>query len=202
MQNKSKLVLILGAIAVVAAIAAGIVIWGGKGSTPSSADPSTAMGSYSVAQSVLATTAPDARLLVCQMLESVSTTGTPYWAYLFGSPATDMGYLVYASAGSVMTWSQYGSLGLSADEWAKVPSLDDWKVDSDAAYSKALGASGATGTPLGYFMGLVTYKAAEDTSTIKPFEWNVWLDPGTSGATQNLILVDAKTGKTTVTDSQ
>lgn len=202
MNSKKKVVLVLAVVALVAAVAAGVVILGGHSASTTASDSSTAMGSYDVAQSALTTAAPDAKLLVVQMLQSVNATGTPYWAYLFGSPSTDMGYLVYATAGSVMTWSEYGSLGLSAAEWAKVPDVKGVKIDSDEAYSKALAVSGATGTPNGYFMGLMTYKSAEDTSTVDPFQWNVWFEPGSSGATSNLILVDAKSGKATATASQ
>lgn len=198
-QKRTQQVLILVAVVLVLAVVAGILV-AGKGGT-GSRDANSALGNLEVAQSALATAAPDARLLVVQMMESVPTTGTPYWAYLFGSPSTDIGYVVYASAGEIMTWSEYGALGLTEDEWASVPDAKAWKVDSNQAYEKALKASGATGTPLGYFMGFVTYKSTEDTSTIQPFQWNIWLDPGTSGATENLIIVDAKTGKTTVTDT-
>ena len=192
----------IGAIVIGITALAAVAVFGGLGSgsgTPS--DASTALGSLEVAESALSTTVPDARLLIVQMMASSTPTGTPQWAYLFGSPSTDMAYLVYTTDGEIMTSMEYGSVGLSADEWADVPETKAWRIDSDAAYEKALAVSGATGDPAGYFMGLMMYKTAEDTSTVEPLQWNVWFDPGASGATTNLILVDATSGETEVTES-
>lgn len=197
-----KRTLQIGAFVIAIAALAAVAVFGGLGSggvTPS--DASTALGSLEVAESALSTTAPDARLLIVQMMASSTPTGTPEWAYLFGSPSTDMAYLVYTADGEIMTSMEYGSVGLSADEWDDVPETRAWKIDSDAAYEKALAASGAKGDPAGYFMGLMMYKSSEDTSTVEPFQWNVWFDPGASGATTNLIVVDATTGETEVTES-
>jgi hypothetical protein len=201
-KSSTKGILIVAGVVIVI-VAVALAVASGSSSSPgaSASDPSTALGNLAVAQSALATTAPDAKLLVVQMAESATTTSSPTWEFLFGSPETDMGYLVYAADGAVMTSMEYGTLGLSADEWSEVPDLGLWKVDSSEAYDKALAASGASGTPTGYFMGFLTYLSAEDTSTVDAFQWNVWFDPGSSGATENLILVDTSTGKTTVTDS-
>lgn len=154
----------------------------------------TALGSLAVAQSALSTMAPDAKLLVVQTAQGVPPTATPVWGYLFGSPANDKTFVVYTNNGQSMGAQEYGSAGLSADEWKKVPSTDSWKVDSDEAYKRALAVSGAKGTPNAYMMGLVTYKAAEDTSTVKALVWQVGFNPGTSGATTGTIEVDANTG--------
>lgn len=154
----------------------------------------TALGSLPIAESSLSTMAPDAKLLVVQTAQSVAPTGTPVWAYLFGSPSSDKTYLVYSTGRQIMGAQEYGSAGLSADEWKEVPGTGDWKVDSDEAYTKALAVSGATGSPNAYFMGLLTYKAEDDTSTIKPMVWQVMFDPGESGATTATIEVDAASG--------
>lgn len=207
MDKNKKQILILGGVALAAAILVGVLYFTGSGKLGSSGGTvsggtSTALGTLSAAESALTTTAPDAKLLMVQTLTSVPTTGTPQWAYLFGSPSSDKGYVVYASDGKVMTTMEYGAMGFSADEWKNVPDIGSWKIDSDKAYSKALAVSGAKGTPAAYFMGLITYKSTEDTSSVQPFEWNVWFDSGSSGATSNRITVDAKSGKATVTNSQ
>lgn len=162
------------------------------------ANATTVLGNLPVARSALSTAAPDARLLVAQTASSATPTDTPVWAYLFGSPSTDDIYLVYASGGTVMSWQKYGTAGLSAEQWAEVPEKVTWTVDSDDAYKKALEVSGAEGDPNAYMMGILAYKTAEDTSAVEPGVWNVWYDPGTSGATTSLILVDAKTGDASV----
>ncbi len=121
------------------------------------------------------------------------------WAFLFGSPSSDKTYVVYIAGGTTMSGAQeYGTAGLSAAEWAKVPGTEAWKIDSDAAYKKALEVSGAKGTPTGYMMGLLTYKPEADTSTVEAFVWNVQFDPGDSGATTSSIKVDARTGAAAV----
>jgi hypothetical protein len=143
--------------------------------------------------------APDAKLLVVQTAQAVTPTATPVWGYLFGSPKTDLTYVVYLSNGQSMGAKEYGKAGLNAAEWAKVPGTDAWKVDSDVALSKALAISGANGNPAAYIMGFVTYKPATDTSTVQPFVWSVQFDPGASGATTKAIDVNATTGVAAVT---
>lgn len=183
--------------AFVGVVTAGLLGCNGGSGTPSSGP--TALGSLSAAQSALSTMAPDARLLVVQTASSVTPTGTPVWVYLFGDPKTDKTYLVYATDGQPMGGAQeYGTAGLSETDWKDVPDEYEWTVDSDDAYSKALAASGATGDPAAYMMGLMTYKSSADTSTVEPLVWNVWFDPGSSGATENTILVDAESGDASV----
>jgi hypothetical protein len=159
----------------------------------------TALGNLGAAVSSLSTTAPDAKLLVVQTAQAVTPTGTPVWAYLFGSPSTDKTYVVYSTNGMSMGAQLYGTAGLSAADWAKVPGTGTWKVDSDAALAKALTASKASGQPARYIMGFTTYKPVDSTSTALPFVWNVQIDTsGTVGAVAAGFDVDARTGKTTV----
>lgn len=155
---------------------------------------STAKGGLSVAQSALSTMAPDGKLLVVQTAQAVTTTGTPIWAYLFGSPKSDKTFVVYVRDGKAMGASEYGKAGLtSKNEWAAVPSTSEWKVDSDEAYKKAA-AAGVVKNPQEYGMGLVTYlPKSETTSTTKPFVWYVTLRSGTATGT---VKIDAKTGET------
>jgi hypothetical protein len=192
----------LAGIVLVAALALGATLLAGcsgtSGTSTTTKTGSTALAGLSAAKSALSTTSPDAKLLVVETAQAVEPTGTPIWAYVFGSPSTDKIFVVYLSNGQSMGAQENGTAGLSAAEWAKVPGTDAWKIDSDAAYKKALAASGATGTPAAYMMGFITYKAASDTSTIEPFVWNVQFDPGTSGATPNTLNVNATTGAASI----
>ncbi len=188
-----------GVIVAVAFAVAALVITGcSNANTGTPKTGPTALGSLAVAKSALTTTAPDAKLLIVQTAEAATPGADPVWAFLFGSPKTDTLYLVYVAKDVSMGAQQYGSAGLSAAEWKLVPTTDAWKIDSDVAYTKALAASGASGTPAAYMMGFLTYKPKTDTSTVQPFVWNVQFDPGNSGATTKTIDVDARTGATSV----
>jgi hypothetical protein len=158
----------------------------------------SALTGLPAARAALATTSPDAKLLVVQTAQAVSPTGTPVWAYLFGSPATDKTYVVYLANGKSMGMQEYGKSGLSAAEWKKVPATDAWKVDSAEALAKAWALNGASGNPPAYLMGFMTYKPAADTSTVEPFVWSVQFDPGTSGAPAKAFNVNATTGAASV----
>lgn len=190
----------LALVAVLGIAVMALVAGCGKARTPGTTQSvgTTAIETIPVAQSALATMAPDARLLVLQTAEAVAPTGTPVWGYLFGSPSTDKTYVVYASAGRALGAEQNGTAGLSKDEWAKVPATYDWSVDSDSAYRAAVAVSGAKSTPNAVYMGLLNFKANDDTSTVEPLVWQVYFDPGQSGATKDLITVDAKTGAAAV----
>lgn len=158
----------------------------------------TAKGNLAIAESALETMAPDAKLLLVQTAQAASATGTPVWAYLFGSPSDGNTYVVYVTNGSSMGAQSYGTAGLSPQDWKAIPGLDKWKIDSDEAYEKALAASGAKGDPDQYTMGFITYKPATDTSTIEPFVWRVQFAPGKSGASGDPINVNATTGEAKV----
>jgi len=122
------------------------------------------------------------------------------WAYLFGSPKSEKLYVVRVADGKAMPAAEYGSAKqLGTFEWAKVPNLDQWKIDSNEAYDRAYKASGAKTPPPQYVMGFLTYvPKTEQTSTATPFTWAVQFDPGASGATPNVIDVNATTGDTKV----
>jgi outer membrane murein-binding lipoprotein Lpp len=192
----------LAGIVLVAALALGAALLAGCSSasspTTTTKTGSTALGGLTVAKSALSTQSPDAKLLVVETAQAVEPTGTPIWAYIFGSPSTDKIFVVYLTNGQAMGAQESGTAGLSAAEWAKVPATTEWKIDSDVAYKSALAASGAKGTPAAYMMGFVTYKAAADTSTIEPMVWNVQFDPGTSGASDKTVLVNATTGAASI----
>ena len=197
-MRKVRVAMILGG-AVAVALLLLVSGCGGKssGTTTGETGP-TALGSLSAARSSLSTMAPDAKLLIVQMAQGATPTDTPVWAYLFGSPSSDKIFAVYTTGGKVMQAQEAGTGGLSADQWKDVPGTEYWKVDSDEAYKKAVAVSGASGDPAGYYMGMLLYKSPEDTSTVKPFVWQVFLEPGKSGATTSTIEVDAKTGSAAV----
>lgn len=165
---------------------------GGKTATAPSTSVSAKSG-LSVATSALSTTAPEAKLLVVQTPSAVSSTSTPVWSYLFGSPKTSKTYMVYVQEGKVVQSSEYGTAELSAAEWTAVPPAELWKTDSDVAYKKAVEAAKAS-TDAAYTMGFLTFVPPTGDSTAKPFVWYVSFDPATSGATTGTVLVDAKTG--------
>lgn len=160
------------------------------------ADRTTARGSLETARSQLSTTAPDAKLLVVQTAQSVTETATPVWAYLFGSPENDKTYVVYVANGEPMGASEYGTAGLSEEEWAQVPDIGDWKIDSDDAYQKALEAAGANVKPTQYVMGLQTFVPASTPATagVDPFVWYVSMDLGEGGS--RTVQVNATSGET------
>lgn len=201
MQNRSHTTLAWALGLVMVAVFSLALISGCSSSEDTGASATTTvLGSLPVARSALSTAAPDAKLLLVQTATSATPTATPVWAYLFGSPSTDAIYLVYTADGAVMSMQEYGTAGLSAEQWAEVPDDVAWAIDSDEAYSKALEISGAKGDPAAYMMGIMAYKAADDTSTVEPNVWNVWYDPGTSGATESLILVDAESGDASISE--
>jgi hypothetical protein len=190
-------------IAFVAVLALAVTLVAGCGAKTTATKPvptsgPTALGSLAIAKSSMTTTAPDAKLLVVQTAEAATPTSTPVWGYLFGSPANDKIWVVYVANGVSMGAQEYGTAGLSKTEWAAVPTLDGWTVDSDIAYTKALAVSGAKGAPKAYMMGLLTFKPTSDTSTVEPFVWSVQFDAGASGATTSSINVDAKTGAASI----
>jgi hypothetical protein len=178
------------------ALALLLIVAGCGSSTGTAPKGSTAKVSQTIAQSALSTMAPDAKLLLVQTAEAVTATSTPVWGYLFGSPTDNKTYIVYVTAGEVLSASEYGTAGFSADEWSSVPGTGAWKIDSDVAYEKALAVSGAKGTPSAYEMGILTYvpPSWEDSATTKAFVWNVMFEPGASGATTGVIEVDAASG--------
>jgi hypothetical protein len=174
-----------------AALLALLVVAGCSAKPSASTGSATAKSELNVAKSALSTMAPDAKLLIVQTAQPV-TTSTPVWAYLFGSPSTDKTYVVYVREGKAMGASEYGTAGLPKDEWGSVPGTDGWQVDSDAALQKAKDASPVK-QPKQYSMGFLTYvpKSQTASATTKPFIWYVSLEEANASAT---VEVDAKTG--------
>jgi hypothetical protein len=171
-----------------------------SGTTAPKPQGKTAKQALPAAESALSTSAPDAKLLLVQTAQAVTPTSTPVWAYLFGSPKSEKLYVVRVTNGAAMPPQEYGSAKqLGTFDWTKVPNLDQWKIDSNEAYDRAYKASGAKTPPPQYVMGMLTYvPKTEQTSTAQPFVWAVQFDPGSSGATPNIVDVNATTGATKV----
>ena len=169
----------------------------GKKSTTSSGSTElagdSALKALPTAESALTTAAPDGKLLLMQTAGATTATSTPVWAYLFGSPKTNKLFVVRVDKGKAEGPSPYGTAQKGQIEWAKVPSTDQIKIDSNEAYAKAVAQSGVKGKPA-YLMGLVTYvPSSQETQTAEPMVWNVQFDPS-SGFT-GIVRVDAVTGK-------
>ncbi len=167
-----------------------------KSTTTNVAKPAgeTAKNAYPTAlTAVEATAAPDAKLLLVQTARTVTPTSTPVWAYLFGSPKSEKLFIVEVQNGKADKPTLYGTAAKGQIEWAKVPGIDQWKIDSDEAYVKAVQAAAIKGTPP-YLMGFLTYTpSSQATSTAEPFVWNVQFTSGFTG----VIRVNATTGAVT-----
>jgi hypothetical protein len=163
--------------------------------TPPTVTGSTAKGSLPAAQSALSTMAPDAKLLLVTTA-GIVTTAPPVWQYLFGSPKSGKTYSVNMMGGNALP-QEYGSAGLTPDEWAAVPGLDKWKIDSDVAVQKARSVyTAAGGDDSAYILGMVTYVPKSATKTTsKALVWSVSFDPSKRGkAPTPTVEVNAETG--------
>jgi len=184
------------AVALVVSLSAVITGCGKKAAdtTPTAPKGKTAMDSLKAAQSTLSTTAPDAKLLVVQTGAVVTSTSAPVWQYLFGSPKTDTVYAVTVMSGAA-TATPYGTAGLSKTEWAAVPSVDKWKIDSDEALKKAMATYPNAKASTAYLMGFVTYTPKGAASATKPMIWDITFDPASLGKeTTSTVNVDVATG--------
>jgi hypothetical protein len=192
----SRLAAVLLSVAMTVLLLMALVGCGGQAPTAAG----TAKSSLALAQSRIATTAPDAKLLLVQTGNVVSATSTPVWTYLFGSPKTNTIYAVMIQNGTASGPMPYGNADLPAAEWAAIPTTTDaWKIDSDAAVAKAFAAAGSQGKSIPYAMGLVTYVPKNTTATIEPFVWSVVLNPqANGGAVPKTINVNATTGEAKV----
>jgi hypothetical protein len=170
-----------------------------KAPVDTEASSATAKGSVDTARSALSTMAPDAKLLVAETAAPVVPDSAPQWSYVFGSPKTGDLYGVVVADKTVARAGKLGKGPLAADEWKSVPGLDEWKVDSDEAYGKALAANGTDTNLSSYTMVMETYvpRSVAGTVTTKPFVWNVYLQEGSRETPPKVYRVDAKTGAVT-----
>jgi hypothetical protein len=163
--------------------------------TPSTAP--TAKAAYQIAVSSLSTMAPQGKLLVAQTDGPISaTTTTMTWEFLVGDPKSDKVYSVVVANGKAQAQEYAPSTGLSKEEWAKIPDVSAWKIDSDQAIQAAtkLYPNGKTAR---FLPGFVTYiPASAKTATVKPMTWIFNFDPSTKGsAPTSTVEVDLQTGQ-------
>jgi hypothetical protein len=157
----------------------------------------TAKQDLPAAVAALATIAPDAKLLIVTASSVITSSTPPQWQYLFGVPKTGATYFVAVKNGKG-TASKYGSANLSKNEWAQIPPISAWKIDSDAAYSKARSVYLDSTKDTAYILGFVTYvpKAAKGVKS-SSMTWSVTFDPASrAGAPTSTVEVNAATGAT------
>lgn len=188
-RGLAKIALVVAFVLILAAAAAGC--------RKSTAAKDTALGTLSVAQSSLSTMAPDAKLLVVQTANVASTTSTPVWAYLYGSPKTDVTYIVFVQKGEATAY-EYGQASLTATQWAAVPDTKEIKIDSDKAHDLAAAKLSSADKNAPWVMGLVTYLPSGQESGVQAMSWSVTFNPdATSESDIKVFAVDARTGEVT-----
>ncbi len=169
---------------------------GGSSGTGITVPPAAdAKQAYSIALSAVSTVAPDGKLLVCQTRKAITASATPSWDFLIGSPKTDDIYTVLVDNGKAQ-FSTYGKAGLTATQWAEVPRLEAWKIDSNAAHEKAV-AVYPNGKDAAYFAGFVTYvpQSATTPKDMRAMRWILSFDPASKGsAPTSTVDVDLTTG--------
>jgi hypothetical protein len=183
----------------IAAFVAGVAMIALLAGCTSAPSGTTAKAAYKLAMSSLSTMAPEGKLLIAQATEPInSRTTTAGWEFLVGDPKTNKVFAVIVSNGKAQA-QEYGNAGLSASEWAKIPALSEWKIDSDKAIETAVKFYPA-GSTAQFFPGFVTYipQSASQTDTVKPMTWVFDFDPATRGtAPTNTVEVDLRSGVAT-----
>jgi len=188
------LVLLVGALALAACSSSSQTSSSSSTSSTTAPTGTTAKDLLPKAMSELSTAAPDGKLLVCQSFQPITTTSTPGWEYLVGSPKSGKVYAVLIMGGKTQ-FMEYGTAGLSPDQWTQIPSVDEWKIDSDVAHEKALTVY-PQGKNAAYYPGFVTYvpKNQQNSNNV-PMTWYVRFDPSSRGnAATDTVLVDMRTG--------
>jgi hypothetical protein len=158
----------------------------------------TAQGHYNAAEKSMKAVQPDAVFIVAQTPGVISADPSPEWIYLFASKKTNKGYAVTIAKGKSDKPLEISNKALLANEWAKIPPVSDWKIDSDVALEKASAAYtqrfGAK-PPVKYGMAMpafVSDSAANKATGFKNMVWMVMFDP--EGKARP-IQVDAQTGE-------
>jgi len=175
---------------------------GGTDGQEPATDTTTALANLGVAESAVATLAPDAKLLVVQAPSASMSGGAPLWVFLFGSPETGEMFSVSTANGVVMDTARAGAAPLETDEWASVPETAAWDVDSDEAYETALDAAALGADPTGYVMVMETYVPASAPAEpeVTAFVWYVTFTMADADATPPIVAVDASTGEATLVE--
>jgi hypothetical protein len=117
------------------------------------------------------------------------------WDYIVGSPKTDLLYEVMIQDGKGQ-FQEYTKAQLTAAEWAAVPAESAWKLDSDAAYAKAI-AVYPQGKTAAYYPSLLTYvPPSAPAGDYNAMKWVFNFDPASKGtATTSTVVVDMATGQ-------
>ena len=195
-SNQSRRILTVSTALILMLVAAALVgCSGSKSVQPTIPKGATAKTALAAAMSAVATQAPDARVLAVQTAQPITSTSAPTWEFLIGSPKTSVIYAVRVQDGQAQA-QKYGTANFTPAEWATVPAIDQWKIDSDAALQKALSVY-PNGKNAAYLPGFVTYvpKAARD-SKARPMKWIIAFDPATKGsAATSTVDVDVTTGE-------
>jgi hypothetical protein len=160
-----------------------------------SVDTRTAKGAAMVALSSMPTSVPNPKLLLCQTIMPTEVTRTPIWQFLVGSPKDSQSYNVIVNGGVAQS-RVIGKIVMKPNEWAKVPSLKDWKIDSDVARTNALNVY-PDGQNATYISSLLTYVSAAATNTISPpMTWVIDFNPASRHEknASSTVLVDVRTG--------
>ena len=155
----------------------------------------TAKQGLPLAVSALSTTMPEGKLLLVASSAVITPQAPPTWQYLFGSPKTNLTYVVVLKDGKASA-IKYGKADLSASEWKAVPSTDAWKIDSDAALAKASAVYKNAKKDTAYILGFVSYvpKSAAKSKT-PAMTWSVSFDPSTRGTAEtSTVDVNIETG--------
>lgn len=161
-------------------------------------DTSKAKAAASLALSALTTAAPDGKVIVGQLVAPIAATATPMWEFLVGSPKNSKVYAVLVTGGKAQ-FKEYGKVSLEATQWAEIPNVKAWKIDSDVARDKAL-AVYPQGKDDRYNQGFITYVADPDREGApKAMTWNITFistskNKGKSEVSSNTVLVDMVSG--------
>lgn len=160
-----------------------------------SVDTRTAKGAAMVALSSMPTSVRDPKLLLCQTIMPTEVTRTPIWQFLVGSPKDNLSYNVIVNGGLAQS-REIGKIVMKPKEWANVPSLKDWKIDSDVARTNALNVY-PNGQNAAYISSFLTYASEAATQTISPpMTWVIDFDPTSKGKKNapSTVMVDMRTG--------
>jgi hypothetical protein len=166
--------------------------------TASANASATAKGAATVALSTLSTAAPDGVVLLARTLVAISATSPPVWDFLIGSPKTNAVFNVVVVGGHGK-FQTAGTVTFKPSQWAKVPRLTAWTMDSDVAHEKAVAAfPEAAGAA--YNAGMLAYvPVSANDPAAKPLRWTIGFDPATmTNSATSTVLVDAATGAATL----
>jgi hypothetical protein len=158
-------------------------------------DTRTAKGAAMLALSSMPTSVPNPKLLLCQTIAPTEVTRTPIWQFLIGSPKDNQSYNVIINGGVAQS-RKLGKIVMKPKEWTKVPSLKDWKIDSDVAHTNALNVY-PDGQNATYISSFLMYTSEAATHTVSPaMTWVIDFNPASRRKknASSTVMVDMRTG--------